>query len=113
MQDGKVDNKFDEIVKNFSVKDEEPVEGCIGVIITSDVDFIEDKDKDCTNPIKLYAVRSCCGVIESYCISCYNDICASYSMWNTEGLVARHSTTAEGAVAHVVEGSPFSSVNFV
>lgn len=63
---------------------------------------------DCSNPAKVYAVRSCCGKINTYCLKCYNDICEIHAKFG-----GKSSHTLDEVNWHPVTGSPFSSVEFI
>lgn len=92
---------------DFDVDFDESIrcEGCSfqdrGIIISDNY--------DCPNPAKVAGVRSCCGMIENYCMDCYTQICKFYVR---ENFSARHKPT--GVIeSHKCVGKPFSQVHFL
>jgi len=62
----------------------------------------------CSNPAKVVTIRSCCGMIGHYCISCYNDICKFHAGQQMIG-PSSHGDKPK----HPVVGNPFSRVEFL
>ena len=88
---------------------ENPQQPCQGFKITLESQVVED-NKTCPNKPILMAVRSCCGMISILCRSCYNRICLFNAECRAKSKVHSHS---ESGTTHVVEGQPFSQVQFL
>jgi hypothetical protein len=69
---------------------------------------ISGNDFTCSNSAKVVVIRSCCGIINYYCISCYNDICTFHAR-----LQMKNGSTHGDSPAHPVRGNPFARVEFL
>ena len=76
------------------------VDAQFGAIVSS----FED-DKTCDKAVKIQAVRSCCGMVDQFCMDCYNAVCAFHASkdYNSTSTHNKHTFT----------GRPFSQVNFI
>jgi len=101
MNDVDINSKFGELVKDFTIIDEDSQESCEGYQIVDQVD-----NSSCSNKPKVRTIRSCCGYIAVYCISCYNAICLYHADVQTRGRESHHN-------GHNLYGNPFSSVDFL
>ena len=72
MNDVDIKHEFEAIVS--SIVEDESTEKCDGFRLRLGGEVVGGNDLNCNNKVQLRAVRSCCGVIQSYCLDCYNQV---------------------------------------
>lgn len=84
---------------------EEKVPGCVGFVVRHMGRVVDGSSNGCPNTAKVRVMWACCGMIEHYCLDCYNAICQ---------VASDHSNRAPlHGKTHEVQRRAFSQVDFL